>query len=110
MTCGGFFTALSKYRRDTVLDFPITLMRRSVEDVLSKNGFKYPKEFSQCRIVWFAWFSLNVFLCTILGPSKLIAIEAQKPTKSFVNQNRITASIRPRASSESPMLAADVRV
>ena len=74
--CGGYFTALPKYRRGIVLDFPVALMRRSMEDILGKNGFKYPKEFSQCRIVWFAWFPLNVLLCNSLGRSKLVAFEA----------------------------------
>jgi hypothetical protein len=65
----------------------------------------HPEEFTQCGVVWLAWFSLDVFLprSGSADPSSCNAFRG-KSTKSFVNQNLKTSSIRPKSSSDVPML------
>ena len=60
------------------------------------------EELSKCRVVGLARLALDVFLNKVLA-LYVLAIETIY-TKSFVNQNLRTASIRPNPSSESPIL------
>lgn len=43
MLRGGFLTAFSKYRRGIVLDFPVALMRRSMEGLLGQEWLQIPE-------------------------------------------------------------------
>jgi hypothetical protein len=75
-------------------------VRISYAVVVSKAD-AYPKELAECRVVRLARFALHVFL-------PLSALDqwsgAAYHTKSFVNQKRRVPSMRPRGSSESPIL------
>ena len=60
------------------------------------------EELSKCRVIRLARLALDVFLNQVLTPY-FLAVEIIY-TRSFVNQNLRTASIRPNPSSESPIL------
>ena len=72
------------------------------------RGFTYPEKFSECRVVRLARLPLDVFLIYYVSLVLFDGLENQTRTKSFVNQKRSTSSIRPRPSSESPMLHGNV--
>lgn len=84
-----------------VFDLPITLQLSALVRGEPPNA-TYSKEFAQGRVVGLAWLSLDVFLsdCQLRPASSSL-----EPTKSFVNQKRKQPSMRPRSSSESPMLS-----
>ena len=68
----------------------------------------YPKKLPQRRVIRFAGFPFDVFLNFHITMLKLQnpkgKAKSEPPTRSFVNQNRRTANMRPSPSSESPML------
>lgn len=61
-----------------------------------------PEEFSEDGVVGLAGFALDVFLSTSQYPYFQSGLEH---TKSLVNQNRKTSSMRPTSSSDLPILA-----
>ena len=96
---GGRRSGVVFQRRRCVVDFPVTL--RLLVDVRDNQGQTNPEELSQCGVVRLARLAFDV----LLRPSQHFAChQRMQPTRSFVNQNRNVPSIRPRASSESPIL------
>jgi hypothetical protein len=64
----------------------------------------YPEELAQSRIIRLAWFALDVFLSEVQHIFPFHGIRKSIYTKSLVNQNLNTSSIRPSSSSDFPML------
>ena len=83
---GGLRAGRVLERRLRVLDLPVAA-----------------EELAQGRVVGLAWLALDVFLPALAHAATAVG-KVQGRTKSLVNQKRSVPSMRPRASSESPML------
>jgi hypothetical protein len=87
-------------RRRSVIDFPVTL-RISVHVLFQVGDRPTLKNSPSVELYGLHGLPLTYFYAQV---NTLPDISAMHHTKSFVNQNRSVPSMRPRASSESPIL------
>lgn len=87
-----------------VLDLPVALRR--LADLLNFGNVQtaYPEELAQRGVVGLAGLALDVFLCVSVLDVTEAGEDYMVRTKSLVNQKRKHPSMRPRSSSESPIL------
>ena len=100
------FSSIAKKRLWTIFNIPVALMIvLSYETHDTPACGTNPEELPESRVVGLARFPLYVFLGIFINvPKQLCIPRPEIRTRSLVNQNRRTASIRPSASSESGML------